>query len=69
MPVRNLLEDVHAQPLPEFHHALLVTGRAEVAALAGKCQQVFMAVVFAFHTGKTVLQIAPVSGTGQAASR
>jgi hypothetical protein len=60
MPVRNLLEDVHAQPLPEFHHALLVTGRAEVAALAGKCQQVFMAAVFAFHTGKTVLQIAAI---------
>ena len=24
MPVRNLLEDVHAQPLPEFHHPLLM---------------------------------------------
>ena len=60
MPVRNLLEDVHAQPLPEFHHALLVTGRAEVAALAGKCQQVFMAAVFAFHTGKPVVDVAAI---------
>ena len=24
MTVRNLLEDIHAEPLPEFHHALLM---------------------------------------------
>jgi hypothetical protein len=24
MPVGNLLEDIAAQPLPEFHHTLLV---------------------------------------------
>jgi len=24
MPVRNLFEDIHAEPLPEFHHALLM---------------------------------------------
>ena len=24
MTVRNLLEDIHAQPLPEFHHAFLM---------------------------------------------
>ena len=24
MPVGNLFEDIHAQPLPEFHHALLI---------------------------------------------
>src|SRR5664280_1144386 len=63
MPVRNLLEYLHAQPLPEFHHALLMARRAEVAALAGKCQQVFMATAFAFHTGKTVLQIAAIEIT------
>jgi hypothetical protein len=40
-----------------------VTGRAEVAALAGKCQQVFMAAVFAFHTGKTVVQVAAIEIT------
>jgi hypothetical protein len=34
MPVRDLLENIHAQPLHEFHHALLVAGRVEVAALA-----------------------------------
>jgi len=69
MPVRNLLEDIHAEPFPEFHHALLMTRGAEVAALAGKCQQIFMAAVFAFHAGKAVMQVAPVSSTGQAASR
>jgi len=24
MPVRYLLEDIHAEPFPEFHHAFLV---------------------------------------------
>jgi predicted lipid carrier protein YhbT len=24
MTVRNLLEDIHAEPLPEFHHAFLM---------------------------------------------
>jgi hypothetical protein len=46
-----------------------MAGWTEMTALAGECQQVFMAAIFAFHAGKTVLQIAPVSGTGQAASR
>ncbi len=27
MPVRNLLEHIHAQPFPELHHALLMTGK------------------------------------------
>jgi len=63
MPVRNLLEDFHTQPFPEFHHALLVTGRAEVPAFTGECQEVFVAAVFAFHTGKTMLQIAAIQIT------
>jgi len=33
MPGRGLLEDIHAEPLPEFHHPLLMAGWAEVAAL------------------------------------
>jgi hypothetical protein len=33
MPMRYLFEDFHTKPLPEFHHALLMTGRAKVAAL------------------------------------
>jgi hypothetical protein len=45
MPMRDLLEDIHAEPLAEFHKPLLVAGGAEVAALAGKCQEIFMAAV------------------------
>ena len=33
-----LLEDIHAEPLPEFHHALLMAGRAEVTALTREGQ-------------------------------
>jgi len=33
---------------------------AEVAAFAGECQQVFMAAISAFHTGKAVVQIAAI---------
>ena len=60
MPVRNLLENFHTEPLPEFHHAFLVARWAKVPPLRRKCQQVFVAAVFAFHTGKTVLQIAAI---------
>jgi len=60
MPVRNLLEDIRAEPLPEFYHALLMAGRAEMAALAGECQEVLMAAVFTLHTGETVVQVAAV---------
>ncbi|MDP1989767.1 MAG: hypothetical protein Q8K00_01995, partial [Syntrophales bacterium] len=60
MPVRHLLEDIHAEPLPEFHHALLVTRRTEVVPFARVCQEIFMAAVFAFHTSKAVVQIAAV---------
>ena len=63
MPARNLLEDIHAEPLPKFHHTFLMAGWAEVPPLTRKCQQVFMAAVFAFHTGKTVLQIAAIQIT------
>jgi len=31
-----------------------------VAALAGKCQQIFMAAIFTFHTGKAVVRVAAV---------
>jgi len=40
-----------------------MTRGAEVAALAGKCQQIFMAAVFAFHTGKPVVQITAIEIT------
>jgi len=60
MTVRNLLEDIHAEPFHEFHHPLLVAGWTKVAALARKCQQIFMAAVFTFHTCKAVVQITAI---------
>ena len=63
MTVGDLLEDIHAEPLPEFHHALLMAGWAEMTPLAGECQQIFMAAVFAFHTGKPVVQITAIEIT------
>jgi hypothetical protein len=44
-----------------------MAGRGEVTALAGKGQK--MAAVFALHAGKTIVEIAHVSSTGQDASR
>jgi len=60
MPVRNLFEDIHAEPLPEFHQAFLMAGWAEMAAPARKCRQIFMATVFTFHTGKAIVQITAI---------
>lgn len=63
MTMRHLFEDIHAEPLPEFHHALLVTGGAKVSPFTGEGKQVFMPAVFAFHPGKAVDQIATVEIT------
>jgi hypothetical protein len=30
-------------------------GGAEVTPLAGKCQKILMAAIFAFHTGKAIV--------------
>jgi hypothetical protein len=37
-----------------------MTGRAEVKALAGKGRKALVVVVFAFHLGKSVMQIAAI---------
>jgi hypothetical protein len=63
MPVGNLLENIHTEPLSEFHHAFLMAGRAEMPSFTRKSQQVFMAAVFAFHAGKAVSQIAAIEIT------
>ena len=60
MPVGNLFEDIHTEPFPEFHHPLLMAGGAEMTPLAGECQEVFVAAVFAFHTGKPVVDVAAI---------
>ncbi len=31
-----------------------------MTALAGECKEIFMAAIFAFHTGKAVVEIAAV---------
>jgi len=63
MPVRNFLEDIHAEPLSEFHHALLMAGRAEMAPFAGEGQQILVATVITSDAGKAVFQIAAVEVT------
>jgi len=60
MPMRNLLEDIHAEPLPKFHHALLMARWAEMTVLARKCQEVFVAAAFTFHAGKAIVQITAI---------
>jgi hypothetical protein len=60
MPVRDRLEDIHAQPLPEFYHPLLMAGWAEMTPRVGESQEIFMAAVFTCHAGKAVVQIAAI---------
>jgi len=60
MPVGDLLEDIHAEPFAELHHALLMAGWAEMTALAGEGQQVFVAAVNTFDTGETIVRVAAV---------
>jgi hypothetical protein len=40
-----------------------MAGWAEMTPLAGECQEIFMAAVFAFHTGKAVVQITAIEIT------
>ena len=61
--MRDLLEDIHAEPLAEFHNPFLVAGRAEVPSFTRESQKIFVAAVIAFHTGKAVVQIAAVEIT------
>jgi hypothetical protein len=60
MAVGDFFHYLHAQPFPEFNHPFLVTGGAEMAALAGKGEQIFMAAVRTPYAGKPVMQVAAV---------
>jgi hypothetical protein len=60
MAVGYGLEDFPAKPFPEFHHPLLMARWAEMAPLARKCQQKFMAAVFTFDPCKAVMEDAAV---------
>ena len=63
MTVGHFFEDIHAEPLAEFHHARLMTGRAKVSSFTREGQQIFVAAVFAFDAGKAVAQIAAIQVT------
>jgi hypothetical protein len=60
MPVGNLLDHFRAEPFPEFHYTLLMTGRTKMAALAGKGQEVLVVAVFALHACEAVVQISAI---------
>ena len=55
--MRHMFQYLLAQPFAELNHPFLMAGGAKVATLTGKRKQIFMPAVFAFHTGKTVVQI------------
>jgi len=67
MPMGDLLEDIHAEPFAEFHHALLMAGWAEMAALAGEGQKIFMAAVFAspIRSRTSLTRAKPLCGSPQ----
>ena len=58
--VRNLIEDLRQKPLAVFNDTLLVTGRAKVAALARKRQEIFVAAMVASNPGEAASQVAAV---------
>jgi hypothetical protein len=60
MSVGNLPEHVGTEPLPEFHHPLLMAGGTEMTALAGEGQKIFMVAIPALYPGKAVVQVATV---------
>jgi hypothetical protein len=60
MPVGNLPKYVGTEPLPEFHHPLLMAGGTEMAALAGEGQKMLMVAIPALHPGKAVVQVGTV---------
>ena len=78
MPVWDLLQDIHAEPLPEFHHAFLMArwtkacphedGDAFVykrmpANIHGRNPCIPDQVEDKLHTGKTIVRIAAVEKT------
>jgi len=56
VPAGDFLQDTFTQPLTKFDDMLRVTGGTEVATFAGKCQQILMIAVVAFHPGKSIIQ-------------
>ena len=58
--MRELFQNLSAHPFAKLNHSLLVTGRAEVSALARKCQKIFMA----FNSRDATLENAKIEGVG-----
>ncbi len=60
MPVRECLEDLLTEPLPEFYHSFLMAGGAEVPAFAREGQEILVATIFAFNAGETIVEDAAI---------
>ena len=54
LPVGQGVEDLFGDPLPKDENPFLVTGGAEVAALAGKGQKNLAMAAFALDPGKAL---------------
>jgi hypothetical protein len=54
MTVRDRFDHMPAKPVPKFNDPFLVTGRAEMAALAGVRKQILMAAFRAADAAKSV---------------
>jgi len=60
MPVGYSPEQLFAKPFTKFHYPFLVAGWAEMAALAGKSQRIFVTAASTFDPCKNIVQDAAV---------
>jgi hypothetical protein len=63
LAMRDRLEDILLDPFAVEQHALLVVARAEVAGLAGECEQIVVAAGIAVDAGEAVMRIAAFDET------
>lgn len=61
MPVGNILDDLPAEPLVEFHNPLLMAGWTKIPSLARKGQQKLVATVLPRIKVLLSVQVYPVS--------
>jgi hypothetical protein len=55
MLVGNLPEYMETEPLPEFHHPLLMARGTEMTVLAGEARKMFMVAIPGLHPCKATL--------------
>jgi hypothetical protein len=60
MAVRYFLDYFLAKPFSKFHHTFLVAGRAEMATLARKGEQIFMFTVLTSYSCKSIMGITTI---------